>query len=121
MLGHQLVVGIDDLVQIQLPLIQIGDAAWVGTAAGGTLLGVAGVEAADDLTQQRRRLSADVALSVHQQLIEKGQSLYLLGDVQVQGVGFKHAQIGAETAPVGFAAGQLQQPGKAALAGKAAH
>ena len=121
MLGHQLVVGIDDLVQIQLPLIQIGDAAWVGTAAGGTLLGVAGVETADDLTQQRRRLSADVALPVHQQLIEKGQSLYLLGDVQVQGVGFKHAQIGAETAPVGFAAGQLQQPGKAALAGKAAH
>ena len=120
-LGHQLVVGVDDLLQIQLPLVQIGDGAGVGAAARRALLGVARVEAADDLAQQRRRLTADVALAVHQQLVEKGQRLDLLGNVEIQGVGLEHAQIGAEAAPVGLAPGQLQQLGEAALAGETAH
>ena len=68
-LGHQLVVGVEDLIQIQPPLLHVGDGAGVGAAVLRTLLGVPGVEPGDDLAQQSRRLPADVALPVHEQLV----------------------------------------------------
>ena len=120
-LGHQLVVGVEHLVQIQLPLLHIGGRAGVGTAVRGALLGVARVEAGDDLAQQRRRLAADVALAVHQQLIEERQRLHLLRDVEIERVAFEYAEVGAQTPPVRLAAGQLQKPGEAPLAGEAGH
>ena len=120
-LGHQLVVGVEHLVQIQTPLVHVGGGPGVGAAALGALLGVARVEAGDDLAQQRRRLAADVALAVHQQLVEERQRQHLLGDVQVERVALEHAQIGAQPPPVRLAPGQLQKPGEAPLAGEPGH
>ena len=58
---------------------------------------------------------------MHQQLVEERQRLHLLGDVEIQGVGLEHAQIGAQAAPVCLTPGQLQQLGEATLPGKPAH
>ena len=120
-LGHELMVGIQYLVQIEPPLVHVGDGPGVRADVGGALLGVAGVEAGDDLAQQRRRLTADIALAVHQQLVEERQGLDLLWDMQIEGVGLHHRQISAETAPIRLAAGLLQQTGEAALIGEAVH
>ena len=120
-LGHQLVVRVDDLLQVQLPLVQVRGHAGVGAAVRRTLLGIARVEPGDDLAHQRRRLAADVPLPVHQQLIQKGQGLHLLGNVQIQGVGLEHPQIGPQPPPVGLAPGLLQQGGKAPLARQPMH
>ena len=120
-LGHQLVVGIDDPLQVQLPLVQVRGDTGVRAAVRRALLGIARVEPGDDLPQQGRRLAADVPLPVHQQLIQKGQGLDLLGNVQIQGVGLEHPQIGPQTPPVGFAPGLLQQGGKAPLSRQPVH
>lgn len=64
-LGHQLVVGENDLLQIQLPLTYIGDIAQ-GAAARRALFYIAGVEIGDDGAHKRRRLPANVAFTVHQ-------------------------------------------------------
>ena len=120
-LGHQLVVGIDDPLQIQLPLVQVRGDTGVRAAVRRALLGIARVEPGDDLPQQGRRLAADVPLPVHQKFIQKGQGLDLLGNVQIQGVGLEHPQIGPQTPPVGFAPGLLQQGGKAPLSRQPVH
>ena len=120
-LGHQLMIRIDDLLQIQPPLIQIRHRPQIRTAVRRTLLGVACVEPCDDLPHESRRLTADVPLTVHQQFIEKGQRLHLLGNVQIQGVGLEHPQIGPQPPPVGLTTSLLQQGGKAPLPGKPVH
>lgn len=120
-LEHQLVIGVDDLVEIELPLVEVGDLARVGLAVGGALLDIALVEARDDLADQRRRLTADVALAVHQKLIQKCQRLHLLRNVQIEGVRLKNAQIRAQAAPVHLAARQLQQLREAPLPGQTVH
>ena len=120
-LGQQLVVRADDLLQIELPLVHVRDGAALRGPAGGALLGVAGVEAGDDLPHEGRRLAADVPLPVHEQLVEKGQGLHLLGGAEVDGVGLEHAQVGPQAAPVRLPPGQLQKTREAALAREAAH
>ena len=121
MLAHELPVGEGDLLQVQLPLVQVRDGPAVRLAVRGPLLHVPRVEAGDDLPHEGGGLTADVALTVHQQLVEEGQGLDLLGDAEVDGVGLEHAQIGPQPLPVRPASGLLQQAGEATLAGEPAH
>ena len=79
------------------------------------------MEAGDDLPHEGRGLPADVPLPVHEELIEEGQGLHLLGKAEVDGVGLEHPQIGPEPAPVGLPPGQLQEPREAPLPGETAH
>ena len=68
LLQHQLVIRSDDHFQILLPdlhhplLGNIRHARWA-------LLAVTGIELRDHVSEQPRRLRADVALAVHQKLI----------------------------------------------------
>ena len=121
MLVHELVVGADDLAQIQPPLVHVGNGPAVGDIVGRPFLGVASVEVGDDLPHQGRRLAADVALPVHQQLIEETEGLYLLGDAQIDAVRGKDSQPGPQPLPAGFSPGLLQKSGKAPLVGQTAH
>ena len=120
-LGHQLVVRVDDFFQVELPLVDIRDCPAVRGPAGGLLLHVPGVEPGDDLPHEGGGLAADVPLPVHQQLVEEGQGLDLLGQAQIDGVGLKHAQVCPQLPPVGLPPRQLQQAGEAPLPGQAAH
>ena len=120
-LAHELPVGEDDPLQVQPPLVQVCDSPAVRHVVGGLLLDVPRVEAGNDPPHEGGGLAADVALTVHQQLVEEGQGLDLLGDAEIDGVGLEHAQIGPQPLPVRPASGLLQQAGEAPLAGEPAH
>ena len=120
-LGHELAVRVDDLVQVQPPLVHSRHRLPVGHVVRGLLLHIPRLEPGDDLPHEGRALAADVALPVHQQLVQKGQGLDLLGHAEIHGVGLEHPQVGPQPPPVRLAPGLLQQPGKAPLAGEAVH
>ena len=111
-LGHQLVVRENALLQAGLPLAQIRQRAGV-LAVRRTLLHISCVEIRDNGPHQGRRLTPNVTLPVHQQLIEKRQRLHLLRQAQIEGIGLDDPQIRPQPPPVRLAPGLLQKPGKA--------
>ena len=68
-----------------------------------------------------RRLAADVALPVHQQLVEEGQGLGLLSDRQIGKIFLKDIQIGPQLLPALDRAGLLDDVAKLLLVGQHVH
>ena len=121
LLGGGLVVGIDDQPQILLPQLEGDLLRRVVVGVGGELLLIDQVEAGDDLADEAARLTADVALPVDQQLIEKGQGLGLLPHGQIGEVLLKDVQIGPQLLPALGGAGGLDDVAKFLLVRQHVH
>ena len=107
-------------MQQRLPQLQGGGLGRVGRA-GGALFAVARIVLADQLAQKLGGAAADIALAVHQQLVQKVKGHGFLARVQIDGIFAENIQIGANAAPVLFGAGAFQQVGKAAVTRENGH
>ena len=121
LLRRQLMVGIEQQVQVLRPQGELGLLHRCLGRGGGQLLLVAQAELGHHLAHQRRRLTADVALGMQQQLIEEVHRLDLLVGGQVGEVVLQNTQIGTDPGPVLLAAGLLQQVGEQPLVAQPAH
>ena len=115
------VVGEDELVQILPPQGEGDLLCRIAGGVGGDPLAVDQVELGDDPAHKGPRLPADVTLPVDQQLIEKGQSLFLLADRQVGTVLLEDIQIGPQLLPALGGAGRLDDVAEFLLVGQHVH
>ena len=115
------VVGVDDFIQILLPERKGDFLRRVGLGVGGQLLAVDQMEPGNDLADEGRGLTADVALTVGQQLVQKSEGLGLLGDRQICIILPKNVQVGPELLPALGGAGAFDQIAELALVGQLVH
>ena len=121
LLGGGLVVWKNDHVQILLPQGKGYLLRRVALGVGGHLLAVHQVETGDQLADEATGLAADIALTVHQQLVEEGQGLGLLSDGQIGKIFLKDIQIGPQLLPALDRAGLLDDVAKLLLVGQHVH
>ena len=114
-------VRVNDAVQVLLPEGERHLRSRVAGHVGGQLLAVDQVEAGDDLPDEGGGLTADVALSVDQQLIQEGEGLGLLPHRQIGKVLLEHIEICPQLLPVLGGAGGLDDIAELALVGQHMH
>ena len=121
LLGGGLVVGEDNHVQVLAPQGEGDLLRRVVLGVGGHFLAVDQVEPGHDLTDEGAGLTADIALTVHQQLVEEGQRLGFLPHRQVGEVLLEHVEVGPELLPALGGAGGLDDIAELLLVGQHVH